>query len=92
MVTGVEPPLGKLVTLTVPPGCWKGPPPQLGDWLGTTHGRISYEIGEVRHTRSGGMVLRCRRYRRGSEGTMVGHCWFTWTWAARDRKRPAPAA
>ncbi len=80
-----EPPLGRLVTMTVPPGCWDGPAPAPGNWLGTARGRTSYEIAGVRTRASGAMVITARRWPRGKEPEAARIAqWFLWTWARRD--------
>ncbi len=89
----VEPPLGKLVTLTA---VWWGkdmPAPVPGNWIGTEKGRTSYEVVEVRPRRTTGYVLRCRRWPRGKEAESARLArWFVWTWAARDPQRKAATA
>lgn len=81
-----EPLPGRLVTLRSPPGCWKGPPPEPGEWLGAEGGRVSYEVVAAWGSPSGAVVIRCRRYRRGDEH-VVGHRWFHWRWLPRRGSR-----
>jgi hypothetical protein len=79
-------PTMRLVTLRAPPGCWHGPMPAIGDWLGSNRGRVSYEIHLAWMSPGGTLVLRCARYVRGREPNMAGKRWFSWTWASRDPK------
>lgn len=74
----------KLVTLNAL--WWEGDAPKVGDWLGTSRGRTSYQIAEVIPRRTGGYRLRCSRVPRGHEPEGAASRYHCWTWAPRGRK------